>query len=186
MVDMPVIVRHQDRGALRLDHRHDQALCRRRAVIWSLITGIMPNSGRCTLVYLCAARMAPTIPPSLIHPRRQCRIAPADSARQAIALYETMLGAQNSRLWPGPSAGQRSGCGRSQLQDRRHGSPRICNPGPATAGDNEEGFSAFAAAGSVVARETGAELAVVHMVFEGWLPARRACPAQASGDRCPE
>jgi hypothetical protein len=33
MVDMPVIVRHQDRGAPRLDHRHDQALCRRRAVI---------------------------------------------------------------------------------------------------------------------------------------------------------
>ena len=30
LVDMPVIVRHQDRGALRLDHRHDQALCRRR------------------------------------------------------------------------------------------------------------------------------------------------------------
>src|SRR6516164_3980033 len=30
MVDMPVIVRHQDRGALRLDHRHDQALCRAR------------------------------------------------------------------------------------------------------------------------------------------------------------
>ena len=30
MVDMPVIVRHQNRGALRLDHRHDQALCRRR------------------------------------------------------------------------------------------------------------------------------------------------------------
>src|SRR4029077_11921951 len=29
MVDMPVIVRHQDRGALRLDHGHDQALCRR-------------------------------------------------------------------------------------------------------------------------------------------------------------
>ncbi len=28
MADMPVIVRHQDRGALRLDHRHDQALCR--------------------------------------------------------------------------------------------------------------------------------------------------------------
>ena len=28
MVDMPVIVRHHDRGALRLDHRHDQALCR--------------------------------------------------------------------------------------------------------------------------------------------------------------
>ena len=27
MVDMPVI---QDRGALRLDHGHDQALCRRR------------------------------------------------------------------------------------------------------------------------------------------------------------
>jgi hypothetical protein len=25
LVDMPVIVRHQDRGALRLDHRHDQA-----------------------------------------------------------------------------------------------------------------------------------------------------------------
>ena len=33
LVDMPVIVRHKDRGALRLDHRHDQALCRRRAVI---------------------------------------------------------------------------------------------------------------------------------------------------------
>ena len=30
LVDMPVIVRHQDRGALRLDHRRDQALCRRR------------------------------------------------------------------------------------------------------------------------------------------------------------
>jgi hypothetical protein len=45
LVDMPVIVRHQDRGALRLDHRHDQALCRRRAVIWSLITGIMPRTG---------------------------------------------------------------------------------------------------------------------------------------------
>jgi hypothetical protein len=28
--DMPVIVRHQDRGALRLDHWHDQALCRAR------------------------------------------------------------------------------------------------------------------------------------------------------------
>ena len=25
MVDMPAIVRHQDRGALRLDHKHDQA-----------------------------------------------------------------------------------------------------------------------------------------------------------------
>jgi len=33
MVNMPVIVEHQDRVALRLDHRHDQALCRRRAVI---------------------------------------------------------------------------------------------------------------------------------------------------------
>ena len=31
LVDMPFIVRHKDRGALRLDHRHDQALCRRRA-----------------------------------------------------------------------------------------------------------------------------------------------------------
>jgi hypothetical protein len=40
---MLVIVRHQDRGALRLDHLHDQALCRRREVIWSLITGIMPT-----------------------------------------------------------------------------------------------------------------------------------------------
>src|ERR1700683_3728726 len=45
LVDMPVIVRHQDRGALRLDHRHDQALCRRRVVICSLITGIMPMRG---------------------------------------------------------------------------------------------------------------------------------------------
>jgi hypothetical protein len=45
LADMPLIVRHQDRGALRLDHRHDQALCRRRAVIWSLITGIMPRTG---------------------------------------------------------------------------------------------------------------------------------------------
>ena len=31
MADMPVIVRHQDQGALRLDHRHDQALCREGA-----------------------------------------------------------------------------------------------------------------------------------------------------------
>ena len=30
LVDMPVIVRYQDRGALRLDHGHDQALCRSR------------------------------------------------------------------------------------------------------------------------------------------------------------
>jgi len=37
---MQVIVRHQDRGALRLDHLHDQALCRRRAVIWTLIAGM--------------------------------------------------------------------------------------------------------------------------------------------------
>ena len=55
MVDMSVIVRHQDRGALRLDHRHDQALCRRRAVIWSLITGIMPMSGRHFCTHLCVA-----------------------------------------------------------------------------------------------------------------------------------
>src|ERR1700755_1861427 len=34
LADMPVIVRHQDQGALRLDHRHDQALCRRRSVIF--------------------------------------------------------------------------------------------------------------------------------------------------------
>jgi hypothetical protein len=27
LVDMQVIVRLQDRGALRLDHLHDQALC---------------------------------------------------------------------------------------------------------------------------------------------------------------
>jgi hypothetical protein len=27
LADMQVIVRHQDRGALRLDHLHDQALC---------------------------------------------------------------------------------------------------------------------------------------------------------------
>ena len=27
MADMQVIVRHQDQGALRLDHLHDQALC---------------------------------------------------------------------------------------------------------------------------------------------------------------
>lgn len=38
-------MRLQDRGALRLDHLHDQALCRRRAVIWSLITGVMPRTG---------------------------------------------------------------------------------------------------------------------------------------------
>jgi hypothetical protein len=30
MVDMPVIVRHQARGVLRLGHRDDQVLCRRR------------------------------------------------------------------------------------------------------------------------------------------------------------
>jgi hypothetical protein len=49
LVDMPVLVVHQDRGALRLDHRQDQALCRRRAVIWSLVTGIMPPTGRVVL-----------------------------------------------------------------------------------------------------------------------------------------
>jgi hypothetical protein len=45
MADMPVIVRHQDRGALRLDHRHDQALCRGRRSDLVLITGIMPPTG---------------------------------------------------------------------------------------------------------------------------------------------
>jgi len=42
-------VRHQDRGALRVDHLHDQALCRRTEVIWSLITGIMPLGGHSRL-----------------------------------------------------------------------------------------------------------------------------------------
>jgi len=42
-----MIVRRQDGGALRLDHSRDQALCPRRAVIWSSITGIMPMRERC-------------------------------------------------------------------------------------------------------------------------------------------
>jgi hypothetical protein len=42
---MQVIVRLQDRGALRLDHLHDQALCGPKGEDDLLITGIMPNSG---------------------------------------------------------------------------------------------------------------------------------------------
>jgi hypothetical protein len=32
MVDMPVIVRHQDRGALRLDHLHNRHYANRRRI----------------------------------------------------------------------------------------------------------------------------------------------------------
>jgi len=53
MADMQVIVRHQDRGALRLDHLHDQALCEPEGRGDLLITHIMPNSGRCAVAYLC-------------------------------------------------------------------------------------------------------------------------------------
>jgi hypothetical protein len=42
MADMQVIVRHQDRGALRLDHLHDQALCEPEGRGDLLITHIMP------------------------------------------------------------------------------------------------------------------------------------------------
>jgi len=42
MADMPVIVRHQDRGALRLDHRHDQALCRRQGPVQRARLGVSP------------------------------------------------------------------------------------------------------------------------------------------------
>ena len=98
-----------------------------------------------------------------------------------------MLGAQNSRLWPGSISGSAIGVRAiTNYGIADTGSPRICHPGSATVGDNEEGFPAFAAAGSVGARETGAELAAVHMVLEAWLPARRACPTPASGDRRPE
>jgi recombinase len=74
----------------------------------------------------------------------------------------------------GPSAGRRSGCGRSRItRSPTRGSPRICHPGSAAVGDNEEGFSAFAAAGSAGARETG----------PNWRPctwfSRRGCPRGA-------
>jgi hypothetical protein len=42
LADMQVIVRHQDRGALRLDHLHDQALCEPEGRGDLLITHIMP------------------------------------------------------------------------------------------------------------------------------------------------
>jgi hypothetical protein len=43
MADMQVIVRHQDRGALRLDHLHDQALCEPGGRGDLSITHIMPR-----------------------------------------------------------------------------------------------------------------------------------------------
>ena len=54
MVDMQVIVRHQDGGALRLDHLHDQALCGPKGEGDLLITHIMPMSGRLPCAHLCA------------------------------------------------------------------------------------------------------------------------------------
>jgi hypothetical protein len=45
MVDMQVIVRLQDRGALRLDHLHDQALCGPKGEGDLLITHIMLATG---------------------------------------------------------------------------------------------------------------------------------------------
>ena len=44
LADMQVIVRLQDRGALRLDHLHDQALCEPEERADLLITHIMPRS----------------------------------------------------------------------------------------------------------------------------------------------
>jgi hypothetical protein len=58
MADMQVIVRLQDRGALRLDHLHDQALCEPEGRGDLLITHIMPKRGRYELVYLCAGLYA--------------------------------------------------------------------------------------------------------------------------------
>jgi hypothetical protein len=45
MVDLQVIAWHQVRGALRLDHLHDQALCEPEGRGDLLITHIMPMSG---------------------------------------------------------------------------------------------------------------------------------------------
>jgi hypothetical protein len=45
LVDMQVIVRLQDRGALRLDHLHDQALCGPKGEGDVSITHIMPRTG---------------------------------------------------------------------------------------------------------------------------------------------
>jgi hypothetical protein len=56
MVDMPVIVRHQDRGALRLDHRHDQALCRRR--LGDLVFDHRHNAADRKLLQVCALNAA--------------------------------------------------------------------------------------------------------------------------------
>jgi hypothetical protein len=48
MLDMQVIARHQDRGALRLDHLHDQALCGPKGEGDLSITHIMPPTGSST------------------------------------------------------------------------------------------------------------------------------------------
>jgi hypothetical protein len=45
LLDMQVIARHKDRGALRLDHLHDQALCGPKAEGDLSITHIMPPIG---------------------------------------------------------------------------------------------------------------------------------------------
>jgi len=47
MADMQVIVRLQDRGALRLDHLHDQALCEPEGRGDLLIIHIMPHRVQC-------------------------------------------------------------------------------------------------------------------------------------------
>jgi hypothetical protein len=54
MLDMQVIVRLQDRGALRLDHLHDHALCGPKGEGDLPITHIMPLSATC-----CRYRQAP-------------------------------------------------------------------------------------------------------------------------------
>jgi hypothetical protein len=56
MADMQVIVRLQDRGALRLDHLHDQALCEPEGRGDLLITHIMPMSERFSTCYAVRCR----------------------------------------------------------------------------------------------------------------------------------
>ena len=108
---------------------------------------ICVNSGRCTLVYLCAGpdtaianSSSPPVPVlgsrlPILRGRRSHFVRP-------------VLGAQNSRLWPGSISGWAIGVRAiTNYEIADTGSPRICHPGSATVGDNEEGFPAFAAAG---------------------------------------
>ena len=131
----------------------------------------MPNSGRCTLVYLCAGpdtAIANSSSPPVLGSR-----LPILRGRRS-HFVRPCLARRTPGYGRGPSAGRRSGCGRSRITGSpTRGSPRVCHPGSATAGDNEAGFPAFAAAGSVGARETG----------PNWRPciwfSRRGCPRGA-------